>query len=94
MGVGELLINRAYMHFHKQKQENLPSGLLKQTGLHTLGNISDSLLQLLNNSLTLQGLDSERMCLGWGNDKGDHCHVRASSLQLFIQTYFFFFCSR
>lgn len=63
--------------------------LLKQSGLHALGNVVDSLLELLDHSLTLQSLDCERVSLGRGNDECNDSHGRVTGFELLVQAYFF-----
>lgn len=49
----------------------------------------DSLLELLDHSLTLQSLDCERVGLGGGNDECNDSHGRVAGLKLLVQAYFF-----
>lgn len=65
----------------------LPSCFLKEAGLHALGDIMDSLFQLLDDSLALQCLNCERVCLCRCDDERYNGRCRVGGLEFLVQAY-------
>jgi hypothetical protein len=81
-----------FLSFSASKQ-CLPCSLLKDALSDSLLNFSDRVLELLGDSLTLQGIHGEGMRRRRHDHKRDYRDRAVEVLETVIQSYFFFFFS-